>query len=184
MKKYLFICVFLLSIIFVSCNKNQSESKTASTKADSIENNNVTPKDNSSSQNDLADFSELVPLTIVDSTSQDVYEKYGIEFSGNCYACDLAKIEINKKHIDLVNVCNEEDVQRFEILSYSNDNKILKIKTKEQEFLLTKMDEAPIYKLTINGKELTLENKRIAMYFTQSKTLNKFKEHDCGDFEE
>lgn len=181
MKKCLFIYVFLLSIIYVSCNKNQSETKTEASNVDSIEKNSVVAEDNN--QNDLADFSELVPLVIVDSTSQDVYEKYGIEFSGNCYACDLAKIKINKKHFDLINVCNEEDVQRFEIFSYSNENKILKIKTKEQEFLLTKIDNAPIYKLTISGKELTLENKRIAVYFTQSKIVNKFKEHDCGDFQ-
>jgi len=181
MKKRLFIYVFLLSIICVCCNKNQSEAKTEVSNVDSIKKNNVFVEDND--QNDLADFSELVPLTIVDSTSQDVYEKYGIEFSGNCYDCDLAKIKINKKYFDFVNVCDEDNVFRFENFSYSNDNNTLKIKTEEHEFILTKIDNAPLYKLTINGKELTLENKRIAIYFTQSKILNKFKEHDCGDFE-
>lgn len=182
MKKHLIFCIFLLSIILISCNKNQSEVRTVESKVDSIEKRNVVPKQ-SNNQNDLADFSELVPLTIIDSTSQDAYEKYGIEFSGNCYGCDLAKIKITKNHFDFVNVCDDDNVYRFENFSYSNDNKILKIKTKEHEFLLTKIEDAPVYKLTIIGKELILQNKRIAVYFTQSKILNKFKEHDCGDFQ-
>ena len=172
------ILVLLIFTILISCNKNQNQSE----EPKKMEKQNPTPK-KVVNTNDLKDFSELVPLTIVDSTSQNVYEKYGIEFSGNCYDCDLAKIKINKKYFEFVNVCDDDNVQRFEIISFSNENTILKIKTKEHEFLLTKMDEAPIYKLTISGKELTLENKRIAVYFTQGKFLNEFKEHDCGDFQ-
>lgn len=183
MKKHFVIFMILFAIITLSCNKNQSENKVALPTDDSIQENKIKIESNENNQNDLSEFSELVPLTIIDSTSQDVYEKYGIEFSGNCYDCDLAKIKINKKNFEFVNVCNDENVQRFEIIFYSNDNKNLKIKTKEHEFLLTKIDDAPIYRLTINGKELALENKRIAVYFTQSKKINKFKEHDCGDFE-
>lgn len=172
------ILILLIFTLLMSCNKNQNQPEEPKETKQQIS----TPK-NVVNTNGLEDFSELVPLTILDATSQDVYEKYGIEFSGNCYDCDLAKININKKYFDFINVCDDENVQRFKIISYSNDNKILKIKTEEHEFLLTKIEDTPIYKLTINGKELALENKRIAVYFTQSKIINKFKEHDCGDFQ-
>jgi len=57
----------------------------------------------------LADFANLVPVTVLNPKSKNAYEKYGIEFSSNCYACDLAAISGGKKSFDIINVCDKND---------------------------------------------------------------------------
>ena len=129
------------------------------------------------------DLSALIPIDLLDSISTNVHEKYGIEFSGNCYACDLARLSMTKNKMIWTNVCDEKDT--FEIDAFSTaieENKTI-FKTAEHTYILTKIDPAPVYELVIDGQKLVLKNKRIARYFTTKEALPLFKEHDCGDFD-
>ncbi|MEJ5048794.1 hypothetical protein WH221_03100 [Chryseobacterium culicis] len=129
------------------------------------------------------DFSTLVPIDVLNSKSTDVYEKFGIEFSGNCYSCDLASLSITKKKIIWTNVCDEKDTFETNDFSFSNDGNKAIFKTSERTYILTQIDQAPVYELSVEGQKLDLKNKRISKYFTTKKALPLFTEHDCGDFE-
>ena len=176
------LLLFLLSSL-ISCQKekivNPSLQQINSEK--NIENKEVTSLDNNNG--DLEDFSNLVPLEIVDSTSNNVYEKFGIDLAGNCYDCDLAKIKINKKTFALVNICDTNDFFRIEKFTHTSKNTELKISTDVNEFVFTKMNNSPVYKLEISGVKISLKNKRISKYYTNENNLKKFKQHDCGDFQ-
>ncbi|MFZ1784890.1 MAG: hypothetical protein WAU23_06770 [Ferruginibacter sp.] len=184
MKKLLLIFLPLVVIISSGCHEtvqgNQSKNRYDTGKSSALPGTSTGIEQNT---DDLGDYSELIPLEIKDSVSKNVYEKYGIDFSGNCYSCDLAEIRINKKHIDLVNVCDENNIYRIEGFTYSTDDNNLKINTDKNEFLFTRIDNAPVYKLEIRGSKIDLKEKKIAIYFTQKKQLSKFKEHECGDFQ-
>lgn len=142
------------------------------------------PKKEDISKSDVpGDFSALIPIDILDSKSTNSYEKYGIEFSGNCYACDLASLSITKKKMVWINVCDENDTFEINDFSFSNEGNKTIFKTSERTYIITKIDKAPVYELVVEGQKLELNNKRISRYFTTKKALPLFKEHDCGDFE-
>lgn len=139
---------------------------------------------NSTAKPELSsDFSELIPIDVLDNKSTNVYEKYGIEFSGNCYSCDLASLSVTKNKIIWANICDENDTFEINDFSFSNEGNKTIIKTSERTYTLIQIDKAPVYELVIEGKKLELKNKRISRYFTIKKALPLFKEHDCGDFE-
>jgi len=140
-------------------------------------------KNNASKAEMPADFSALVPIDILDNKSADVYEKYGIEFSGNCYSCDLASLSITDKKMVWTNICDEKDAFEIDDFSFTTEGNKTILKTPERTFTLTQIDKAPVYELVIEGKKLELKNKRVSKYFTTQKALPLFKEHDCGDFE-
>ncbi|KFF12034.1 hypothetical protein N6B72_02985 [Chryseobacterium soli] len=129
------------------------------------------------------DLSTLVPIDVLNTKSTDVYEKYGIEFSGNCYSCDLASLSITKDTMIWTNVCDENDTFKIDDFSYSTEGSKTIVKTSERTYIITQIDKAPIYELVVEGKKLELNNKRVSRYFTTKKALSLFKEHDCGDFE-
>lgn len=182
MKNIIFTLLQLIVIINSGCDEPVKENKNQN---DTVKSNSlpITATKLKQQIDNLGDYAELIPLTIKDSLSKNVYEKYGIDFSGNCYSCDLAKIKINKKHIDLVNVCNDNNFYRIEKFAYSADENNLKITTDSNEFLFIKIDNAPVYKLEIRGNKIDLKEKKISIYFTHKTELSKFKEHNCGDFE-
>ncbi|MDM1555100.1 hypothetical protein PYS58_02800 [Chryseobacterium indologenes] len=129
------------------------------------------------------DFSELVPIHVLETKSKNVYEKYGIEFSGNCYSCDLASLSITKDKIKWTNICDEKDAFEFNNFSVSGKGNTIILKTSDRTYVLTQIDKAPIYELVVEGKKLELDKKRVAQYYTTQKALPLFKEHDCGNFE-
>ena len=126
---------------------------------------------------------ELVPIDTVDSKNKDVFKKYGLEFNGNCYACDLALLSITKKSIKLTNVCDSKVNEIYNIVKFSVFDYRIEISTAQNDFLLTKIDNAPVYELKIIGNDIRIENLRVSRFFTLKKILDKFKQHDCGDFE-
>lgn len=128
------------------------------------------------------DFSTLVPIDLLDSKNTNVHAKYGIEFSGNCYSCDLTSLSITKKQIRWTNVCDEKDTFEIDDFSYSNEGNKTIFKTPERTYILTQIDKAPVYELVIEGQKLELKDKRISRYFTAEKALPLFTEHDCGNF--
>ncbi|PWN59410.1 hypothetical protein [Chryseobacterium viscerum] len=130
-----------------------------------------------------SDFTSLVPIDVLNSKSTNVYEKYGIEFSGNCYSCDLASLSIIKNKIRWTNVCDEKDIFEIFDFSYSIEGNKTIFKTPERIYTLIQIDKSPVYELVIEGQKLEMKNKRISTYFTTQKALPLFTEHDCGDFE-
>lgn len=130
-----------------------------------------------------ADFLALVPLAVLDSTSDNVYEKYGIEFSGNCYACDLARLSVATNKMIWTNVCDDKDRMVVDDFMVSGDTEKTILKTAERTYILTQIDDAPVYQLRIEGAVLEMNNKRIATYYTTKEALDLFKEHDCGEFD-
>lgn len=84
--------------------------------------------------------------------SRNVFEKYGLEFSGNCYACDLAELKIEKDTIIFLNVCDNQSRLKFRIIRLDDTENVLKIKTENIEFTFSKIDDVPIYELKISGK--------------------------------
>ena len=187
MKDFIKFYIFFVYLFSTACNQKNSKIETLKSKEsftssdttirENVEINNKTQFDN------LADFVHLSPIEIVNSKARNVYEKYGIELSGNCYSCDLAAISVNKKSFDIINVCDKDDFYRNEDFSYYPSPNEFVVDTKKNKFIFTKIDEAPVYELKIIGEKILLKGKRISKFYTQQKKLKKFKQHDCGNFD-
>lgn len=173
--------------ILASCDQKTSEAKKIKDTKISRDTSEVRSADSGSKNtaqiDNLGDFGLLTPIEVLDPKSLNVYEKYGIEFDGNCYTCDLAIMRINKKHFDIVNVCDKDDFYRNETFVYEVHPNELRIKTDKNEFIFTKIETAPVYELRIVGDKISLKKKRISKFYTQEKELKKFKQHDCGEFD-
>lgn len=185
MKNVIISCSVVIALL-VSCSpstdKKVDKTDSLRTKADTI--TTSASEKNITADSELpSDLSDLIPIDVLDNKSTNVYEKYGIEFSGNCYSCDLASLSITKSKIIWTNICDENDTFEINDLSFSNQGNKTIIKTPERTYTLDKIDKAPVYELVIEGEKLELKNKRISKYFTIKKALPLFKEHDCGDFE-
>ncbi len=185
MKNVIISCSVVIALL-ASCSpaadKKLDKTDSLRTKADTIT-TSASEKNITANSELPSDFSDLIPIDVLDSKSNNVYEKYGIEFSGNCYSCDLASLSVTKNKIIWTNVCDENDSFEINNLSFSNEENKTIIKTSERTYILAKIDKAPVYELVIEGEKLELKNKRISKYFTIKKALPLFKEHDCGDFE-
>lgn len=178
MKNHLIYCM-LIVLILTGCTEapliNQDDV--------SAEITNETTDVQQKNSVDLSDYEQLVPLEIVDSTARNSYEKYGIEFSGNCYACDLARIELSHQKLTFINVCDDENQYQIANITYTAIEQGIRIQSGSYTFTLTKIDGSSVYELKVTGEKLLLDNKRISTYYTPAKKLHKFKEHDCGDFQ-
>lgn len=176
----------LILILFFGCKQNSKEEIQNISKIDTTKNGKTIKKANLNYEKEvtkLEELNKLVPIDTVDSKSKNVYKKYGVEFTGNCYACDLANISITEKSIKLTNVCDEKQNQIYKVIKIINLDNRIELKTKQNDFIFTKIDNAPIYELKIIGNKVKNENLRISKYFTLEKILNKFEQHDCGDFQ-
>lgn len=177
------ITVILGVFIIFGYSQNPKQKNQNSNTTTKSENNIVAVNVNINSKNNNFEPLNLIPIDIVDSKNKDIYKKFGIEFSGNCYECDLAELSITEKTIKLTNVCDAKLNQAFEILKITNTKSKIEIKTKQNNFVFTAIDKVPIYELKITGKEIKTKNFRISKYYTLKKLLKKFEQHDCGDFE-
>lgn len=128
-------------------------------------------------------FAALVPIDLLNSKSTDVYEKYGIEFSGNCYACDLASLSIVDDKMMWTNVCDDKDSYEVSGFTFEVEGNKSIFTTADRTYTLTQIDQAPVYRLNITGKKFDLSNKRVSNYYTTKEALPLFKENDCGEFE-
>lgn len=184
-KTILFYCIaFSLAIFSCKSENKENEKQVVPTEQSSELKTDKKPIDKKETQEIyLSEYSKLAPIELKESKSQNVFKKYGIEFSGNCYACDLAIFKVNKKNFDIVNLCDENDFHRFKDFDYEKKGDIFRIITPETTFIFTKVENEPIYQLKIEGKKPELKNKRIAEFYTPENLIEKFEEHDCGDFE-
>ncbi|MEJ5103849.1 hypothetical protein [Chryseobacterium sp. MYb328] len=177
------VVVALLASCSPSTEKKGNRADAAVAKIDTVS-KPIPKKDTVSAIEEIPeDFSALVPIDVLNTKSTDVYDKYGIEFSGNCYSCDLASLSITKNKIEWTNVCDEKDTFEINDFSFSGEGNKMIVKTPERIYILTQIDKAPVYELAVEGQKLELKNKRVAKYFTTRKALPLFKEHNCGDFE-
>jgi hypothetical protein len=125
----------------------------------------------------------LIPTEILNKGSKDIFEKYGLEFEGNCYDCDLAYFKIEKKRIKIICVCASEICLEYNIINSEITRNKFSIKTQYCEFIFTQIETIPIYELSMSGKKIKNKNLRIVKYYTLKSILPKFKVHDCGDFQ-
>ena len=176
------VVIALLASCSPSAEKKVEKNVSKSAKADSVSLSE--PEKKEAPKPEIpSEFSSLVPIDVLESKSKNVFEKYGIEFSGNCYSCDLASLSIVKNTITWTNICDEKDTFEIHDFTFSIDGQKTIIKTPERTYILTQIDKAPVYELIVEGQKLELNNKRVSRYFTTKKALPLFKEHDCGDFE-
>lgn len=185
--KYPIVFILFLSIANQGCD--QKETKTGQTDTITATKNIDTIRiakpaaDTVNQSEPPAGLAHLSPLMIVEPTATNVFEKYGIEFSGNCYECDLAFISITKKNFDLVNVCNNDDLTRNEKFRYQGSSNAFTIEMGKSKFIFNRIDMAPVYELKVEGEQVSLKNKRLSKFYTLQKQLIKFKQHDCGEFD-
>ncbi|RXM51376.1 MULTISPECIES: hypothetical protein [unclassified Chryseobacterium] len=176
------VAVVLLASCSTSAEKKVNNVDSTASKTDTV--SKLSQQKAAISKVDVPeDFSELVPIDVLNTKSKNVYDKYGIEFSGNCYSCDLASLSITKNKIKWTNICDEKDALEINDFSVLGEGNKIILKTSDRTYILTQIDEAPIYELDVEGKKLESDKKRVAKYFTTQKALPLFKEHDCGNFE-
>lgn len=186
MKKLIILCSTIPLLTAFSCKteNKKNDKQTVNSEQTSRRKTTEKPSDKEKTEEiDWLEYSNLVPIEIKNSDSKNVFQKYGTEFTGNCYACDLAYIKINKKNFDLVNVCDENDFKRFKEFSYNKTGNKFIIKTSETTFILTKVEDESIFRLSIEGKKPEFKNKRLSEFYTPKNLIEKFEEHDCGDFQ-
>lgn len=94
----------------------------------------------------------LVPVEMVAAQSKNVFEKYGLEFTGNCYACDLANLVIKQDSIYMTNVCGAEDKEALKIISIKNVGNDCIIEAGKLKLTFIRVDKAPVFSLKINGQ--------------------------------
>ncbi|MBW3519866.1 hypothetical protein [Flavobacterium sp. NKUCC04_CG] len=176
------IAIALLSSCTTTAKKETVETPFKTSSVVSITKEKVTPVDSETAAVPKA-LAALVPIAVLDSKSSDVYEKYGIEFSGNCYACDLANLSIADNKMVWTNVCDEKDTYVMDGFTFDAESNKYIFTTSDRIFTLTQIDQAPVYKLNISGKKFDLRNKRTSNYYTTKEALPLFKENDCGEFE-
>jgi len=125
----------------------------------------------------------LVPMEISDKEAKEVTKKYGLEFGGSCYACDVANIIIDGEMINLMNACDLQTQISYKITKVEEKDKTITIHTPLNEFVFERVDDYPVYQLTVKGQVIDQELYRPAGFYTLKSLLESFDVHDCGDFE-
>ena len=125
----------------------------------------------------------MIPLEIVEEGNVVATERYGLDFSGNCYACDVANVLVDGEMITLMNACDLENQASFKITDIEAQEKVLIVKTPVNEFVFEQIEEIPVYKVTVTGPLLDKEFFRMGAFYTTESKLKSFSIHDCGEFD-
>ncbi len=125
----------------------------------------------------------MIPLEVVEEGSTIATERYGLDFSGNCYACDVANLLIDGEMITLMNACDLENQLSFKVTGIEEKGKTITVKTPVNEFIFEQVDEVPVYKVTVTGQTIDKEFFRIGAFYTTHGKLKTFSIHDCGEFD-
>ena len=170
----------LLSILLFSCHS-------VDTKEPHHEaGNQVGISDNSTAldtaKNDIAFHIKLVPIEIVDSSSQDVYKKYGISTSGMCYECDLAIIYIANGKIRFSNICDSTNFRSYDIISLERNGQTSEFRFIDDVLELEKINTSPVYRLRLKNVWKPGVRLKMKEYYSSEADIKKFEIHDCGDF--
>lgn len=188
------IVLGLILISFLNCklqNKKEANSKLSTPKIEKLKRDTLittagkTNKNNRPKiQKNKVELATLIPIEILNTKEKDVYKKYGLAFSGNCYNCDLAKFRIENHSVFITNVCDAETELNFEIINLFTTRNKIEINTKNYSFQFLRIANDPVYELKIINSDLKNKDLLISKYFTLKKDLVKFEVHDCGDFDE
>ncbi len=179
-------------ILLFSCRESvapQTDSKNAALQADTAGqtiNTPVSGPHTATTRNDtLHDINAdtLIALALLNKNSTDLFEKYGLEFEGNCYACDLAEIRIDKNVLTLLNTCDHHTQENLRIISQQYADNQMSFETDNGTFIFKKENTLPLYSLRVNGRSSKSKDLRIGQWFTFKHLLPRFNVHDCGDFE-
>ncbi len=126
--RFLFCTVFI-NLVF-SCHKNNKETiETSPTNSENKTELKLVEKSIPEKEEitiNLSDYNKLALIEIKDSKQKDVFKKYGIEFGGVCYSCDLAIFKINDKSFEIASLCNEKDFHSYQKFSYEKTDNNLK----------------------------------------------------------
>lgn len=125
----------------------------------------------------------MVPLEVVEEGSVITTERYGLDFAGNCYTCDVANLLIDGEMITLMNACDLENQLSFKVTGIEENGKTITVKTPVNEFIFEQIDEVPVYKVTVTGQAIDKEFFRIGAFYTTHSKLKTFSIHDCGEFD-
>ena len=125
----------------------------------------------------------LVPMEIVKPNATDVTKKYGLEFSGNCYACDVVNILVDGEMITLMNACDLNSQLSYRIEAVEEKENQISIRTQSHTFVFEQVEDYPVYSLKVIGEEIDESMFREASFYTLRSLLDTFEVHDCGDFE-
>ena len=125
----------------------------------------------------------LVPMEISEADDKEVTDKYGVDFNGTCYACDVAEIIIDGEMINLMNACDVQTQISYKITKIEEKDKTITVHTPLNEFIFERVDEYPMYQLTVKGQAIDKEHFRTAGFYTLKSKLETFTVHDCGEFE-
>ncbi len=195
-----FLKLIIFSLLIMNCKTEKKSSTVEINKGDEIVNEalKIIEERQESIQNenrlinnldfDLKEIlnQEMVGVSMNDDEKEPT-KKFTYDVSGACYSCDLANIKINKSDIILTNICETSEKNSFKITKIEKVNKQYQIyfnqNKKEVVLLLTKIEELPIYNITINNNFEKIENFKINNFYIDSKDLIKLEIHDCGDFD-
>lgn len=125
----------------------------------------------------------MVPLEVVEEGSTIATERYGLDFAGNCYTCDVSNLLIDGEMITLMNACDLENQLSFKVTGIEENGKTITVKTPVNEFIFEQIDEVPVYKVTVTGQVIDTEFFRVGTFYTTHSKLKTFSIHDCGEFD-
>jgi len=172
MKKNIFVT--LLALLLICCTGRHSKPKTAATKVETSL-KEIQPA--------APDPFVLVALELTDSIQTDVFKKYGMAFSGNCYSCDIAHLQISGRQLTFINACEAKQRFTFRIESYVQNDREIRLDTKDSKLVFSKIADAPVYVLKVSGQTIERANLLLGKFYTFQDRLPKFEIHDCGDFQ-
>lgn len=167
-------CAFIMMIVILGCKEKKDEKIIGET---------IVEREANSQSVKVLMSELLLPLEIVNEESENILTKYGLDFSGNCYACDVANLLIDGEMITVMNACDIQTQLSFKISSIEESENKITIKTPINEFLFIKTNDLPIYELQYRGETLDQELYRLGAFYTIKSKLTSFEIHDCGDFE-
>ncbi|WP_413512821.1 hypothetical protein [Myroides odoratus] len=180
MKKLLTLA--LISLLSIACKQGKQQ-EISSSNAVTIAKIDVAKAFGTSETLKKISSELLVPMEIVEPNSMLVTNKYGLEFGGNCYACDVANILIDGEMITLMNACDLHSQISYTIESVEEKDKQISIHTKSHTFVFEQVEDYPMYSLKVVGDEIDESMFREASFYTLRSLLETFEVHNCGDFE-
>lgn len=168
-----------LALLMTCCTGKHPETKNASTRATQVE----APVPVQEIQPAAPDPFVLVALELTDSIQTDVFKKYGMAFSGNCYSCDIAHLQISGRQLTFINACEAKQRFTLRIESYVQNDREIRLETKDSKLVFSKIADAPVYALKVSGQTIERANLLLGKFYTFQDRLPKFEIHDCGDFQ-
>jgi len=175
----------MVSLLFIACKQGNQDAistpTTGATKEEAAKTVATTIANSKALQKLTSEL--LVPMEIVEPNSNIVTTKYGLEFGGNCYACDVVNILIDGEMITLMNACDINSQMSYTIESIEEEGKQITIRTLSNTFVFEQVDDYPMYSLKVSGEEIDESMFREASFYTLRSLLTSFQVHDCGDFE-